>query len=282
MPKYTNSNLELYLKKDSKRIKKENPSLKNAVILNELSTFLGYKSYNDLQKRDNNKNLINLVDMKYNDLKSMVSEYIKSIEERYRISCFYSSLEDFKNIMKNICENSNGKINKDKFYDFVSYELAIKFTNAEYVGVVSHFLDFKEKYDEDVDIWKKSRIYFHLIIDIMNFFRVEDFQANFNKWNHLDLLIEKLPNITDNRLRLLLSGYLDDVGYYNEDKNEYESHHYKSHFLIHLINHPYFILKENKETITLSEMHSDMYTRIVTVFHGYDENHALFDYLAKH
>jgi hypothetical protein len=282
MPKYTHQKLHVFLKQDAKAIKSQQKQLKIADILNTLSTFLGYKNFHELLKRDHDKNTTPLVFIKYSALLSVLAQYKLSVENTFHVKYFFSKMKELKSITKIIYESENADAKSTRVIDFTNYNTGLSFDDHSYVGVMHLYISNKEKHDDDKDIWQSARIHFDLIIDTMLFFKVDQFQQNFLKWCHLLLLIEKHEAVTDRALNARLTSHFEGIGLYQKgEKHAAESHHYHFHFLVHLINHPYFNIEKCTTIHSLYDIRNDQYKTTTVLFHDYENNQSLFEYMLR-
>lgn len=144
---YIKNNLVNIIKDDSKKIKNLNKTLKLTKIMNELSTIFGFRNFNDLKKtiEKNNykkninfKNLDDLFDEEFRDLKSKYYNYIsfellpkfENIVLHYQIFS-KSKIEDI-NINKEITNDIFSKNKNDDFkIDLTNENVVFKISELE-------------------------------------------------------------------------------------------------------------------------------------------------------
>lgn len=89
MAKYIHKNLIQFIKSDSKKIKNKHKSLKTTYILNILSTFFGWRHFNELKlnldksEYPQDNLLIKINKMKNKDLNIFKDEYVKFINDKF-------------------------------------------------------------------------------------------------------------------------------------------------------------------------------------------------------
>lgn len=97
MAKYIHTDLVKIIKSDVKKIKSQNTELKNSDIANTLSTFFGWRHFNELQSNVEkesilyDKSLSQISDMAYDELDSFKGQYRRFINKM-----FYKNKEDEK------------------------------------------------------------------------------------------------------------------------------------------------------------------------------------------
>jgi hypothetical protein len=95
MTKYIHKDLVTFIKSDVKKIKLINSNLKNSNIANSLSTYFGWKHFNELQKNINKDNILN--DKTLYNISEMKKDELQIFKNNYTI--FIN--ESFFNISKN-------------------------------------------------------------------------------------------------------------------------------------------------------------------------------------
>lgn len=278
MPKYSHYKLDVFLKKDAKVIKKQNKKILNSQILNKLSTFLGYKNYQEVTKRENNNCLLELIELNYDDFKSIISNYIHLVEKEFDMDSFNTHINDLnKNYHKLIIENQNPDSNEEKIIDFSKNNIGIIFDNKRFSEVLKlYFVNLHKKDKNKIDEAIKN---LDLIFNIMTFFKVSSFQNEIKKYLDIEYLLERHDNITENYLRLKVASYFDDIGVYQKDVDYVFNHNDKYQELFEILSYSYFNLKNNLHNIDYIDLFSDKYNKIIAIFKSDKKmDGSLFEY----
>jgi hypothetical protein len=293
MPKYTHEKLDVYLKQDAKKIKNRNSQLKLSNILNSLSTLFGYKNFNELKKRSSDKTTILLVSLKYSDLVSVLSKYRSFVENEIIKDdpktgyFFYSKLEYLKSITKFIYETSTDSLLLDKYIDFTDTKNSLSFDNENFIKFIIFYIKSNSKNQVNKAACNISKEHFLLIVDVMKYFKVKNFQKEVLKWSELNLLTEMSCHINDSSLNLRLTAYFKSINNIDNPMDKYQNHQRIFNSLINLMFNPLFNINESKNVLEFEHMLNKFknnkfkkYKKIVLLFNeDYHKKHW-FEFLA--
>jgi hypothetical protein len=254
MPKYTHKNLEVYLKQDAKQIKKINSQLKLSNVLNLLSKLLGYKNFNELQKRDLDTKTILLISIEYYELKSLLNKYknfveaelIKNKSEPNIGYYFVSKLEYLRDVTKMYSDISDDPLLPEKYIDFTDNKTAIIFDNENFIKIINFHIKTKSKNQIDKISCNLSSENFLLIVDLMSHFNIKNFQKEIVQWTELNFLLDSLTKINDKKLKLRLNSYIDSIDCFEQPLKKYQNHQRIFSSFINLMLHPFFNINESK------------------------------------
>ena len=285
MPKYTTSRLELYLKIDSKKIKKEKTSLKNSEILNTLSSFLGYKNYQEVTKRKNDSSLIEMTALSSFELDKIKHKYVTLIEKKYGFDFFHTKFTDLYTVTKLLIQNHSNKINH---IDFTGYKTVLKLDNELFKSYVYKSLSLEFSDRQDFNILYKAEQVFQIVLDIMDDNNIKDYQSEYINYGSLDN-IKDAHKITKNKeLKNRIELYIENINK-KQPRNEefkYEDHGYISMFISHIVFHPYVdmtskLKKDFDNIINLRDLMTNLPTLELS-FHNLGYNYKIMNHLFNH
>jgi hypothetical protein len=285
MPKYTHYKLDVFVKKDAKRIKKENPELKITTIQNTLSTFLGYRNFQELLKRDLNKETIEISGLLHQKHYDLCLEYTNNVKNKYSLSYYFTNLETSLPTLKVIAENSTHFISDEIIIDFTEYKKVLKLTNDNFLNILNFYIDEQVRNKSDNNILIILRKHIDLTFELMKHNGIINFQDEyqnengFQKWFYFflsDNEIDGRYSISDvnlkNRVKELItltkkSNYISNVLMYD---------------LIEIIESPFFNMSIlNKETICFNEIMGKKHIRIVFLAVNLLSNSLELEFLSK-
>ena len=288
MAKYAHKNLARFIKSDAKKIKSLNPDLKNTHISNVLSTYFGWRHFNELRINLDKDEILysdkfqKISELNFEELVNLKSSYIRFIDKKFPQSKKDDDPYDIRNggflLFKNKKVTYIRKIENTPILDIslLHGETYIKLSNEETVNLlktsleISSFMQGEKFLNAILNALEKDPIDHDYFTSLRSFCRFDEFNKYFfnlkNKEDYIELedYIYNIPGY--------IKPYYDNGKYVPFDEIEqnpsvFEEHGFIVIWLLYILHQPFLNPDaRNKKVLNFREIKSYKGTIRVTYF----------------